>query len=471
MKLKLETRITLIYAMVFTLILTAVNAAVFISVKFYSTGSDNLDLRRTSIIVQDIITKKGTITNDDLTEKGIRFPIVVNVKGPDITFPSMEGLKIVRSGKEGDSLEFTLYGQRVSQEAVVTSYEFIAPDSKSYLITIGKSLEESIYSRRIMIITTAVASLIGMILSLAVGSYISRESFRPINSMRKSVESISAENLSERIVVPEAEDELRELGNTFNSLLDRLETAYMRQSKFVSDASHELRTPLTVIKGFTDMLARWGCSDPEILEEAITAIREETANMSNLVENLLLIAKGESRRLSVNFEQDDLMDIVREVTDETQMNNPGRVITCEGEELYASIDRKMIKQLIRIFTENSIKFTQEGGQIKISLKKEKDKAVIRVWDNGEGISPKDITRIFERFYVADKARTKDKSGSGLGLSIAKWIVDVHSGKLSVESKIGAFSEFIVELPIDQDPERINEYKMTADNNSDSFRKI
>lgn len=450
MKLKLQTKITIIYALVFILILATINAAVFITMKFYGSNRDLMDIKKTGEIVQGLLTEKGTISNEDLYSKGIRFPMAVEVRTSDWIFPSMEGLKLINNENDNDALEFVSFGNKVHNKALIKSYEFIDKNSKSFLITIGKSQEEDAYDRRLMIITTAIASLIGVILSLAVGNYMSQESFNPITNMRKSVESLSAENLHDRIDVPDTGDELTELGNTFNSLLDRLDTAYLRQSKFVSDASHELRTPLTVIKGFTDMLERWGKDDPEILDEAIAAIKDETANMSVLVENLLLIAKGENNKLSVNYESFDLYDLIKGVTEETSMSTPDRTITSHGEPMDIYADKKMIKQLLRIFIENSIKFTDIDGLIRVSLERRREKGVIRVWDNGDGISPKDITRIFERFYVADKARTKDKSGSGLGLSIAKWIVDVHKGKLSVESIPGQYAEFIVELPLNLD---------------------
>lgn len=446
MRIKLQTKITLIYALIFTMVLVAMNGAVFLIVRFYNDSSDNLQLTRARTLVESVLREAGRITTDDLETLGIHFPLIVQVESRGQLFSSMEDL-IIAEGEDVNYIQFQYLGQSEAHRARVIHTEFIGPDLVSHQLTIAKSIEENTYNQRVTIVTSVIASLLGMLLSLAVGSYMSHESFKPINNMRRSVESIGASNMHDRIRVPDTGDELTELGNTFNSLLDRLDTAYTRQSKFVSDASHELRTPLTVIKGYVELLDRWGKDDPEILDEAISAIKEETANMNSLVENLLFIAKGENRKLNVVPEHFDLLEVIEEVSQETRMNHPGKRIEAEGSPVEIEADRKMLKQLIRVFIENSVKFTPPDGTIRITLARTSRQAILKVWDNGDGIAPRDLDRVFERFYVADKARAKDKSGSGLGLSIAKWIVDVHRGRIKLDSKLGEFTEFTVQLPL------------------------
>lgn len=446
MKIKLQTKISLSYALIFTMVLLAMNGAVFLIVRFYTDSSDNIQLARTRTIVESVLREKGQFNQADLKEHGIRFPLVVQVKTDDQEFTSLDGVMITEE-KGFNFLQFDYLGEMASHRARVIQTEFIGPDQVSHQLTIAKSIEETVYNQRVTIVTSAIASFLGMLLSLAVGSYMSHESFKPINNMRRSVDSIGVRNMGDRIRVPDTGDELTDLGNTFNSLLDRMESAYTKQSKFVSDASHELRTPLTVIKGYVELLDRWGKDDPEILNEAIAAIKEETHNMNNLVENLLFIAKGENRKLNVVPEEFELLDVVEEVCQETRMSQPQKNIEFEGQSIRIEADRKMIKQLLRVFIENSVKFTRPDGTIRVVLAKTSHQAILKVWDNGDGIAPKDIPRVFERFFVADKARTKDKSGSGLGLSIAKWIIDVHRGKVSLDSKLGEFTEFAVTLPL------------------------
>ncbi|PKK39568.1 Phosphate regulon sensor protein PhoR (SphS) [Clostridiaceae bacterium JG1575] len=447
MKLKLQTRITIIYALIFTLVLFAINAAVFLIIRFYNTSSDSVDLLKTRQIVEEVLNQKGTITKQDLDAHGIRFPVVVILRSKDQSFSSIEELTL-RPGPVTETMRFRELDDVVEQRAVVLRWDHMTPSREPLQMTVAKSIEQNNFNRTVTLITMAVASLLGMLLSLVVGSYMSHESFKSINSMRKSVEGMDAKNMHARIVVPPTGDELTDLGNTFNSLLDRLDAAYTEQSKFVSDASHELRTPLTVIKGYVDLLSRWGKEDPEILEESIQAIQEETGNMTQLVENLLFIAKGENRKLHVEPARFDLMELISAVCTESSMNLVDRHIECSGTSVDIVADRKMLKQLLRVFIENSAKFTGLNGTIRITLSHDASEAVIRIWDDGDGIAPEDLNRIFERFYVADKARTKNKSGSGLGLSIAEWIVDVHHGTLSVRSVVGEFTEFTVRLPLD-----------------------
>lgn len=444
MGLKLQTRITVTYAIVFSLILIAVNAAILISVTFFNNNRTQSGLLETQTKVERLLNNKKEITRSDLQESGIVFPYVVEITDATKTITSQD------SEFNTDSSNPSIYIKAGDKYEVHPSKflkrTFISKDNNIYNIVIGKSMELENYNRQVTTTVSVLASVIGMILSLIVGNYMSHEMLSPIVGMRKAVENIKPQNIHDRIKLPETDDELRELGITFNSMLDRMDDAYTKQTKFVSDASHELRTPLTVIKGYVDLLARWGKKDPEVLDESIVAIREETENMRVLVENLLFIARGENKKMTVNPERFNLLELAGEVTEETQMNNPNKHIFFSGDSVDIIADKKMIKQLIRIFIENSLKFTKDDGVIKTIVQDAQNNVIIKIFDDGEGISPKDISKVFERFYVADKARNKDKSGSGLGLSIAKWIVEVHKGKVSVNSKVGEFTEFTVTLP-------------------------
>lgn len=446
MKINLQTKITIIYALIFSFVIIALNAAVYLSVRFFESSNSNTQIQKTRVLVDELITTRVSFNQDDLKSLGIMYPIVVKIESGDREIYSADGIKLVSSGNR-TKINLNYLNSDETQNAVVTKYEVLGQNSVKYKVTIARTSESNIYNNRMIVVTNAITSILGIILSLTAGSYLSQQTLEPISNIRRSVEAIRADSLHDRIRVPDTGDELTDLGNTFNSLLDRLDEAYQRQAKFVSDASHELRTPLTVIKGYNDMLSRWGKSDPEVLDEAISSIKEETENMSNLVENLLFIAKGENKKLNVTPERFDLMALINETTVESQMAHPLKNITCDGKSFDIFADKKMIKQMLRVFIENSIKFTDENGQIRLSLSRAgATNLKIKIWDNGDGIPPEDIDKIFQRFYVADKARTKDKSGSGLGLSIAKWIADVHRGEITVKSELGKYTEFTVLLP-------------------------
>ena len=229
-------------------------------------------------------------------------------------------------------------------------------------------------------------------------------------------------------------------------MIDRLQESFDSQIQFVSDASHELRTPIAVIQGYANLLDRWGKDDKKALEKSIYAIKLETANMANLVENLLFLAKGDSSNLLMDKKVFNLNELISEVTDETRLISPKYNITNNrNDNSVINADYKMIKQMIRVFVENSIKFSEEGSTIDISSESFSDKVKIIVTDHGIGIPKDEIDKIFDRFYIVDKSRSKEKSGSGLGLSIAKRIVEMHNGEITAESEPLKYTRITVTL--------------------------
>ncbi len=273
--------------------------------------------------------------------------------------------------------------------------------------------------------------------AVAVGFFMSRRMLQPIRRIAETAQNIGVTDLNKRIPVPETRDELQTLVKTFNSMLERLQDGFEKQRRFVSDASHELRTPATIISGYSDMLARWGKNDPEILEESINAIHSEANNMQQLIEKLLFLARADQHRQVVNKTVIELDTLVEEMTREGKMLAPHLDVslkTCEP--LKINADPVLFRQMLRIFLENSSKYTPEGGSITLSCSKQGNKARITVADTGAGIAEENLTRIFERFYRVDSDRNRNTGGTGLGLSIAKWIADEHQAQIDVASKPG-----------------------------------
>ena len=268
--------------------------------------------------------------------------------------------------------------------------------------------------------------------------------------MTEKTAMISADNLSDRLQVEGTKNELRDLAMVINSMLDRLEVSYNSQKQFVSDASHELRTPIAVIQGYTDMLARWGKDDPQVLEEGIEAISQETASMKDLVEDLLFLARHDKKTLIMEMNEFDPTEVMQEVRRETEMVNPTAQLYSEAMEPFTmQADRNRVKQLMRILLDNAVKYSPDGAVIHLSLKKKGDSAVFTVRDEGQGISAEDMPKIFDRFYRSDAARKRESGGHGLGLSIARIIVLAHGGRIHVRSKPGQGTTFTIELPLKQ----------------------
>ena len=229
--------------------------------------------------------------------------------------------------------------------------------------------------------------------------------------------------------------DLQGLEDAINSMLARMHAAYRQQAQFVSDASHELRTPIAVIQGYVRMLDRWGKDDEKVLEESIAAIKTETEHMKTLVEQLLFLARGDSGRQQLNPEPMDLSALMAEVLEEYRMIDEGHEWRQGGlEPAPVNADPALIKQAVRILVDNAVRYTPEGGSIRLSAGMTDGRAFFEVQDGGIGIAEEDVPRIFDRFFRADPARTRASGGTGLGLSIARWIVERHDGHFEVLSR-------------------------------------
>lgn len=273
----------------------------------------------------------------------------------------------------------------------------------------------------------------------------------PIRDITELASTLSASNLSNRINIAGTKNELKDLAIVINSMLDRIERSYNSQKQFVSDASHELRTPIAVLQGYINMLKRWGKSDPDVLEEGINAIAQETESMKELVESLLFLARHDKKTLMMEMEPFDALDVLTELHREAAMVTPedtfilAPAVSCPMEG-----DRSMVKQVMRILCDNAVKYTPKGGIVTLGIERRPGWVTLSVQDNGPGISQEDLPKIFERFYRADAARRSEGGGHGLGLSIARIIVMAHGGKLRVRSKVGVGSTFYVDLPEKQE---------------------
>ncbi|HCL01336.1 MAG TPA: sensor histidine kinase [Lachnoclostridium phytofermentans] len=271
---------------------------------------------------------------------------------------------------------------------------------------------------------------------------------QPIQSMSATVNRLTVGNLhSERLNVEGTKNELKDLAIVFNNMLDRLETSYERQKQFVSDASHELRTPIAVIQGYINMLSRWGSKDQEILEESIEAIKNEAKAMQDLVEKLLFLSRHDKKTLKLEKKIFNMRPIVEEMVKETKLVTANRLIEAPFlEDVNVYGDKQALKQAIRVFIDNAVKYTQDGDTIRIYCRNIRGDCMIGVEDTGIGMTRKDMDNIFNRFYRSDHVRDRKIEGHGLGLSIAKLIIMNHTGRIKVRSQYTKGTSFIVTIP-------------------------
>ncbi len=271
------------------------------------------------------------------------------------------------------------------------------------------------------------------------------------HSLEEAIDHINGASAEEQLQI--GDDDLAGLETAVNNLIVRMHNGYRQQVRFVDDASHELRTPIAVIQGYADMLDRWGKTDEQVLDESIRAIRTETEHMKTLVEQLLFLARGDAGRQTLDIRPMDIAALVREVGEESRMIDEGHnYILRADEQVSAAADEAMLKQAVRILVENAAKYSPEGSRITLRAYAEDGHACIDVQDNGIGVSDADAARMFDRFYRADAARSSGTGGSGLGLSIARWIVSRHGGHFRVQSYegIGTRVTIVLDLILSQD---------------------
>lgn len=267
-----------------------------------------------------------------------------------------------------------------------------------------------------------------------------------INDLEKAISHLSADD--DEQVIHTGDKDLQSIEIALNSLLKNMKDNEKRQMRFVSDASHELRTPIAVIQGYVNMLDRWGKEDEQVLGESIEALKNESQHMKELVEQLLFLARGDSGRQPLNMERTDINRMVSEVWEESMMIDENHRYEFKGTESEACVngDVAMIKQSVRIFVQNAAKYSEPGTTIKLGVSDEAGYVSYLIEDEGTGMESSDIIHIFDRFYRSDEARNGETGGSGLGLSIAKWIVDAHGGTIQVISRADIGSRFIVKFP-------------------------
>ena len=253
--------------------------------------------------------------------------------------------------------------------------------------------------------------------------------------IEEAIEHIHPEDAEGERPLSFGDSDLSGVEAAMNNLLLRMRATMRQQSRFVNDASHELRTPIAVIQGYANMLERWGKTDEKILDEGISAIKNEADHMNYLVEQLLFLARGDSGRTALNKQPVKTEDFMREIYEESLMIDEKHRYRLKdsGDSTEVAVDPGLMKQAVRILVDNAAKYTPEGEEIILSYGiDEKGRPYLQVQDLGSGINESELPHIFERFFRADEARSSE--GTGLGLSIAKWIVDKHGGHFEVLSR-------------------------------------
>jgi len=288
-----------------------------------------------------------------------------------------------------------------------------------------------------------------VIAASAGGYWLSRRALAPVDRIIETSRAIGHHNLSQRLVVPQSGDELQRLSETLNQMIERLDQAFRRVTRFTADTSHELRSPVAFIRT-TAEVALLHPRKPREYQHAFAGVLTEAERMTKLIEDLLLLAHADSNSMALIGVPLEVRDILRRAAEQVKdsalnkgiglcLELPHNAVTVVGEP-------SSLYRLFLILLENAVKYTERGGRVKISLVANASGSLVRIRDSGIGIAEEELPLIFDRFYRSDKARQRDLGGAGLGLSIASSIADAHRTHIDVESKLGEGSTFSITFP-------------------------
>ncbi|GER68246.1 HAMP domain-containing histidine kinase [Weizmannia acidilactici] len=299
-----------------------------------------------------------------------------------------------------------------------------------------------------------IAGCVGLLLSAFLGFMMAKNFLKPLKKLSSTMQSIRKKGFHERMEPSASKDEMGELTNIFNDMMDQIEQSFRQQKRFVEDASHELRTPVQVMEGHLNLLNRWGKNDPAILEESLQASLQELRRMKKLVEELLDLSRAEESKIMENEEKADLVAVIERVVRNFKMIHENFEFTFQYDPKHdyeIRMSENHLEQVLIIVMDNAIKYSDSIAKVDIGLKIGHGTAILTIKDYGIGIPKEDLPHIFHRFYRVDKARSRAKGGNGLGLAIAKQLVEGYSGTIEADSTVGRGTEIRFVFPLYTQP--------------------
>lgn len=287
------------------------------------------------------------------------------------------------------------------------------------------------------------------LVALVGGWFLTSRSLKPVDDITNAVRRITLRNLGQTLPVAEPEDELGRLSTTFNEMIGRLKTSVEKMKQFAADASHELRTPLTIMRGEIEVMLR-SKKVNHSTKKLLQSMNEEIVRLSAIVDGLMLLIKAEEERMTLHFHHLKLDQLLSDLAvDASYLAKPKNIVVIlqKNEPTTIMGDEERIRQLFRNLIDNAVRYTSRRGKITLSLVHQNGKALVRIADTGIGIPKKDLPKIFDRFYRSSTGEKFSVDGSGLGLSIARWIAQAHDAEIHVSSQPRKGTTFTVEFPL------------------------
>lgn len=334
----------------------------------------------------------------------------------------------------------TLAGSEVRM--AVTQNDFVKIYVGYPLQSVNEVLDSLFVAFRLFAPLAFLVSVIG-------GWFLAHKSLKPVDEMTRAVREITAQNLNRRLPPARVDDELGRLSDQFNDMIGRLQSSFSQVQQFSADASHELRTPLTIMRGEVEVALRGKRLNSET-RELLTSIHDELVRLSSIVDGLMSLVRSDVGRHALDMAEVRLHNLVEQMVEDARtLAAPQRISVAldRVEPITVVGDPQRLRQLLLNLVDNAVKYTPAGGSVRLAVTRSADHAVITVSDTGVGIPPEELPRIFGRFHRVHREGRESPPGSGLGLSIAKWIAEAHNGSIEVESAIGAGSTFRVVLPL------------------------
>jgi heavy metal sensor kinase len=452
-RLPIRLRLSLAFAAGLAVVLAATGTFVYLRMRSELTGvvDQGLQNRASDIatLVRDDDEAVRQSGRSPLTERGESLAQVISREGSvfDAT-PRFRMRALLRGKQLREAGRHTITIERSGLPGIKGSARLLAAPVRSrgrhFVIVVGASLEDRHEALRSLLLILGIGGPVALLFASLVGYGITAAALRPVESMRSEADAVSATEPGRRLPVPPADDEIRRLGETLNEMLGRQEAAFARERSFVSDASHELRTPLAILRTEIELALRRGRTPAE-LEAALRSAGEETDRLTQLAEDLLVIARSDQGRLPVRPEQlavADLFETVRERNARRSEESSRPIVVEADEQLELRGDRLRIEQALTNLVENAVRHGR--GAIVMSAEEDDGAVELHVRDDGSGFPAAFLPAAFERFTRADPARTR--GGAGLGLAIVAAIATAHGGTVGARNRPEGGADVWIRLP-------------------------
>jgi two-component system, OmpR family, sensor histidine kinase ArlS len=440
--MKLKNKINLYTAFLFALLLLIINITVYYSFNKLILDSEITTANKEmKIISANVIKSIGLVPMDTLLRSYVPLNGMIQIVTNDsksfsaVTSPDEKSLIVRKREFYNNEVSKTIDYQQ--QLYTFESMPIILQDGSVANLQITKSMKTATDNLSILRLVLIMVTLLALIPVLISSRFLSNLITHPVTSMIKTMTEIRQSGRFKTLKLEgNSKDELFQMGQTFNHMIELLEVNFEKQQQFVSNASHELKTPLTIIEGYASLLKRRGISEPQLFSESIEAIHSEAIRMKEMTEQLLLLARNQEQ-WNIEREQVNLLDLINQtVKGFKNAYNRDIQVTIEKNDtpLIIETDQKKLKQLLFIFLDNARKYSDERITVVAGVVNEG--VFIKIVDRGIGIHESELSKVFDRFYRVDKARSRKQGGSGLGLSIAKEIADGIGFIVKLESKVG-----------------------------------